>query len=141
LPSFEEGQRTGALRFGDPRTMALVGALCITLNAAVGFTNRSLRAQVAGLLAASYTSSQMTYDLRRLRRKGLIRRQPHSNTYLLTSDGVRVTVFYTKVYGRLLRPLLAVDHSPVVPDLRQALRVIDNHVIASIDRARLPRAA
>jgi hypothetical protein len=28
LPSLEEGQRTGALRFGDPRTMALVGALC-----------------------------------------------------------------------------------------------------------------
>src|SRR4030081_3559599 len=84
LPSLEEGQRTEALRFGDPRTMALVGALCITLNAVVGFTNRSLRAQVAGLLATRYTSSQMTYDLRRLRRKGLIRRQPRSNTYLLT---------------------------------------------------------
>jgi hypothetical protein len=141
LPSFEEGQRTGALRFGDPRTMALVGALCITLNAVAGFTNRSLRAQVAGLLAASYTSSQMTYDLRRLRRKGLIRRQPHSNTYLLTSDGVRVTVFYTKVYGRLLRPLLAVDHSPVVPNLREALRVIDGHIADSIHRTRLQAAA
>jgi hypothetical protein len=33
LPSLEEGQRTGALRFGNPRTMALVGALCMTLNA------------------------------------------------------------------------------------------------------------
>ena len=141
LPSLEEGQRTGALRFGDPRTMALVGALCITLNAVVGFTNRSLRAQVAGLLATSYTSSQMTYDLRRLRRKGLIRRQPRSNTYLLTPDGIRVAVFYTKVYGRLLRPLLAVDHPPAVPELRQALRVIDTHVVASIDRARLPTAA
>jgi hypothetical protein len=33
--------------------MALVGALCITLNAVVGFTNRSLRGQVVGLLATS----------------------------------------------------------------------------------------
>ena len=141
LPSLEEGQRTGALRFGDPRTMALVGALCMTLNAVAGFTNRSLRAQVAGLLATSYTSSQMTYDLRRLRRKGLIRRQPRSNTYLLTPDGLRVAVFYTKVYARLLRPLLALDHPPAAPELRQALRVIDNHVVTSITHARLSCAA
>jgi hypothetical protein len=74
-----EGQRTGALRFGDPRVMALVGALCITLNAVTGFTNRSLRAQVAGLLGTPYSTAQMTYDLRRLRRKGLIRRGQHSH--------------------------------------------------------------
>jgi len=55
LPSLEEGQRTGALRFGDPRTMAMVGALCIAINAVAGFTNRSLRAQVAGFLASNYT--------------------------------------------------------------------------------------
>ena len=141
LPSLEEGQRTGALRFGDPRTMALVGALCITINAVAGFTNRSLRAQVAGLLATNYTSSQMTYDLRRLRRKGLIQRVPRSNTYSLTYNGLQVAIFYTKVYGRLLRPLLAVDHPPAVPELRQALRVIDSHVVDSIKRARLPTAA
>jgi hypothetical protein len=141
LPSLEEGQRTGALRFGDPRTMALVGALCITLNAVAGFTNRSLRAQVAGLLVSTYSSSQMTYDLRRLRRKGLIRRLPRSNSYVLTADGVRIAIFYSKVYGRLLRPLLAVDHPPASPELRLALRVIDNHVVTSIDRARLPTAA
>ena len=121
--------------------MALVGALCITINAVAGFTNRSLRAQVAGLLATNYTSSQMTYDLRRLRRKGLIRRQPRSNTYTLTPDGIRVAIFYTKLYERLLRPLLAVDHPPSAPELRQALRLIDSHVVASIDHARLSLAA
>jgi hypothetical protein len=141
LPSLEEGHRTGALRFGDPRTMALVGALCITLNAVAGFTNRSLRAQVAGLLATTYTASQMTYDLRRLRRKGLIRRLARSNTYVLTADGVRVVVFYTKVYGRLLRPLLAVDQPPASAELRHAFRVIDTHVANSITAARLRPAA
>jgi hypothetical protein len=141
LPSLEEGQRTGALRFGEPRTMALVGALCMTLNAVAGFTNRSLRAQVAGLLATTYTASQMTYDLRRLRRKGLIRRLARSNTYVLTADGVRVAVFSTKLYGRLLRPLLAVDHPPASGELRHAFRVIDTHVTNSITAARLRPAA
>jgi hypothetical protein len=37
--------------------------------------------------------------------------------------------------------LLAVDRLPAVPELHRALRVIDNHVLASIDRARLPTAA
>ena len=45
----EDGRRSPALRFGDPRVMALLGALCIGLNA-LGFTNRSLRAQVSHLL-------------------------------------------------------------------------------------------
>jgi hypothetical protein len=65
-----EGQRTGALRFGDPRAMALAGALCMVVHAVAGFSNRSLRALVAGLLGTTYTASQMTYDLRRLRRQG-----------------------------------------------------------------------
>jgi len=42
LPTVEGGQRTAALRFGDPRVMALAGALCALVYAAVGFTNRSL---------------------------------------------------------------------------------------------------
>jgi hypothetical protein len=84
--------------------MALAGALCILLNTVVGFTNRSLRAQVSGLLGGAYTSAQMTYDLRRLRLKGLIRRIEHSHRYVLTGDGLRMAVFYTKLHHRLLGP-------------------------------------
>ena len=141
LPSVEEGQRTGALRFGDPRVMALAGALCVTLNAVTGFTNRSLRAQVAGLLGTPYTTSQMTYDLRRLRRKGLIRRNARSHSYTLTADGLRVAIFYTKLQHRLLAPLLAANLPPAPADLRQALRVIDHHVDNYIQCARLKHAA
>jgi hypothetical protein len=70
-----------------------------------GFTNRSLRAQVATLLGTPYSSAQMSYDLTRLRLKGLIHRIPHTNTYPLTPDGQRIAIFYTKLYHRLLRPL------------------------------------
>ena len=65
----EDGRRSPALRFGDPRVMALLGAFCIGLNA-LGFTNRSLRAQVSQLLGAAYTTNQMSYDLARLGSKG-----------------------------------------------------------------------
>ena len=74
-PYVREGQRTGALRFGDQRAMALAGALCLVVHAVTGFTNKSLRGHVAGLLGRDYSSSQMSYDLRRLRLHGLIERQ------------------------------------------------------------------
>ena len=68
-PTLQDGRRAPALRFGDPRVMALVGALCACVHAVGGFINRSLRARVATLLGAPYTQAQMSYDLRRLRLK------------------------------------------------------------------------
>jgi hypothetical protein len=61
--------------------------------------------------------------------------------YQLTPDGQRVAVFYTKVHDRILRPLIAADCLPAPPELRHALRVIDNHVHDYIERARLGKAA
>ena len=136
----EDGRRAPAMRFGDPRVMALLGALIITLNA-VGFTNRSLRAQVNHLLGVAYSVNQMSYDLARLRRKGLIERIERTNTYVPTGDGLRIAVFYTKVHNRLLSPLIAADRPPAPVELRTALRTIDRHVDSYIDRARLAKAA
>src|SRR5690348_16900403 len=83
-----EGRRTPALRFGDPRVMALAGALCHTLLAATGFTNKHLRVLMTGLLGGSaYTPGQMTYDLRRLRLNGLIRRLPRSEERRVGKEG------------------------------------------------------
>ena len=137
-----EGRRTPALRFGDPRVMALAGALCHSLLAATGFTNKNLRVLITGLLGGSpYTPGQMTYDLRRLRLNGLIRRLPGSNRYVLTHDGIRIAIFYTKIYNRLLVPLTAANQPQAPAELRAALSAITRHVDNYANRARLPRAA
>ena len=129
------------MRFGEPRVMALAGALSLTLFAACGLTNKSLRALTARLLGTPYSVSQMTYDLRRLRLNGLIRRIAHTHTYVLTPDGQRIAIFYTKLYNRLLRPLAAADQPQAPPGLRQALAAIDRHVDDYIAQARLKPAA
>jgi hypothetical protein len=136
-----DGRRTPALRFGDPRVTALAGALAATLTAAAGITSKSLRASMTSLLCPSYTPGQMTYDLRRLRLAGLIRRIEHTNRYALTPDGIKFAVFYTKLHNRLLRPLMAADQPQAPPELRQALNVISQHVDDYISRARLGKAA
>ncbi len=140
-PYAREGQRTGAFRFGDIRAMALAGALCCVVHAVTGFTNRSLRGLVAGLLGSDYSANQMTYDLRRLRLHGLIVRVPGTHTYTLTPEGQRVAVFYTKLHRRLLEPLLGANAPPAPAELRSALRVIDRAITDYVTNARLGAAA
>ena len=81
-----------------------------------------------------YTSRQATYDLRRLRRKGLIVRLPGHHRYQLTPLGRRVAVLFTKVYGRVLAPGLA-ELDPRLPtdlahrsELALAWRQLDRHL-------------
>jgi predicted MarR family transcription regulator len=92
---------------------------------------------VSALLDQPYSQAQASYDLRRLRLKGLVQRLPHSNTYVLTPDGQRVAIFYTKVHNRLLRPLIAADRPPAPLPVRQALRTLDRAVADYINEARM----
>ncbi len=120
--------------------MALTGALCCVLQALTGFTNKSLRGLVAQHLGRNYSQGQMSYDLRRLRLHGLIQRLPRKNTYQLTSDGIRVAVFYTKLQNRLLRPLLDANKPPAPIEIRRALTTLDRAVAEYIHNARLAPA-
>lgn len=142
LPDGRAGQRTVALRYGDPRVVALLGALSLTLHQLVPFRNAELRVAVEQLLLRPYRPSQMSYDLRRLRAKGLIRRLDGSHRYVSTEKGTAVALLFTKSYQRFVHPLLAVnaDDAPAAtaPQIRQALRTIDRYVA---DRAREVRMA
>jgi hypothetical protein len=106
----EDGQRASALRFADPRLMAVLEVLACHAYIPKEIGNRSLRGAVAQRLEGvlePYSSAQMTYDLRRLRLKGLIERIGNSHRYRLTELGIRVVTFFTKLYHRLFAPGLA----------------------------------
>jgi hypothetical protein len=126
-----DGQPAPGLKFGQPRVMALLAALCLFGLTPEGITNRRLRPQVAQLLGpdAAYTSRQMGYDLRRLARKDLIARVDGKLCYALTPQGRRVALFLTKLYARVLRPgFQALDRriaSQAPPPLRTALAAVD----------------
>jgi hypothetical protein len=67
------------------------------------------------VLGSSYSSRQATYDLRRLRRKGLIVRLAGCQRYQLTPFGRRVAVLFSKAHMRVLAPGLALL-DPALPD-------------------------
>jgi hypothetical protein len=113
LPSKHDGLPAPGLRFGEPRTMAMLACLCSFQHLFAGLTNKSLRTLIAALIP-DYGPRQMTYDLRRLRRKGFIQRIPRSQRYQLTSEGRRLAVFMTKTYTRIVNPALA-ELDPAIP--------------------------
>jgi hypothetical protein len=84
--------------------MAVMAAIIGFSHLLAGFDNAAL-VQLAGTsLDRPYTSRQATYDLRRLKRKGLIVRLAGSHRYQLTPLGRRVAVLFTKAYGRVPCP-------------------------------------
>jgi len=74
----------------------------------------------------TYSSAQMTYDLRRLRLKCLIERIDKSHRYRLNILGMKVVTFITKLYHRLLALGLAalLPDQPFPSDLANALNQV-----------------
>ncbi len=81
-PSHIDGQHAPGLPFGDPRVMAVLAAVVGFTHLLAGFDNPALVSAVTTLLGRPYTSRQATYDLRRLKRKGLIVRLPGHHCHL-----------------------------------------------------------
>lgn len=133
-PALVAGQRAPALRFGDPRSLAVLSAIVLFRLLPQGFSNRDLRDHVApllGLQSGQFTQGMMTYELRRLRLHGLIERKPKSHRYLVTDLGLRAALFLSRSYLRLLRPGLATltTQKPACPSaINQAFERFDQAI-------------
>jgi hypothetical protein len=129
-PRQVEGQRVSALRFADSQVQSLWNALLLFPLLPRGFSNRDLRQQLApllGQLPEKLTPGRMTYQLRRLRLHGMIQRIPKTHRYQLTEFGLRVALFSTRIYNRILRPGLA-QVMPSMPARNGRLRSCFNQL-------------
>lgn len=114
-PMEVQGQRASGLRFGDPLVLAVLTALLMFRLLPQGFSNQDLRGKIARLLvrpADQFTPGQMSYQLRRLRLRGLIERIEGTHRYRLTANGLRTALFYLCSHSRLIRPLSAALSAP-----------------------------
>jgi hypothetical protein len=104
------GTRIPGLRLAERRSHALLQALLTFGYQTDGFANRDLRAltgQLRGLPPETVTAGQTTYDLRRLKSRGLIIRIPHSHRYRVSDHGLHTAHFLTCLHDRFLPTGLA----------------------------------
>jgi hypothetical protein len=139
----DTGQRISGLPLTQPRTQALLAALCAFRFQLNGFANRDFREHVApllGRLPEQIPTGQITYDLRRLRHHGLIERIPHTHRYQVTDTGIRHAHFLTRLHRRVLNTGLAelTEPNPPTPTwLRTTARAYDKAFDNLIARAGL----
>ena len=86
-----------------------------------------------------YTQSKMSYDLRRLRLKGIIFKLGGHNRYVLTSYGRKVALFFTKVNSRLFHTGFSIvtSEEEVPHPLRQALAKVNREIGALCKKAKM----
>ena len=135
-------QRASALRFDDPRVQALLAALLLLVFQIDGFASNQLRrplAQLLGVDPVTITRGRMTYDLRRLRLHGIIERIGRSHRFRLTPTGLRVAFFFTRIWGRLLRPGLSLvaPQLPARTPMASAFRLLDTEIATMITGQKL----
>jgi hypothetical protein len=137
-----EGQTAAALKFADPRVMALLQGLVLFFTLPEGFSNATLREHVARLMGKrpeDYTQGQMTYDLRRLKLHGLIQRIASTHRYEVTALGFKVALFFNKVHNRvitsglsqLLDPKNNQNSKPLVKAFNKVENAIEEHIQAA----------
>lgn len=119
-PAEVDGQRTSAIHVDDPKAQALLSVLVLFCLQAHGFRAAHFRALLAPLLGidpAKLTPGQVTYNLRRLRLRGLIARIERTNRYRVTAEGLRIALFYSRTYARIMRTGLSLlaDNAPPTP--------------------------
>jgi hypothetical protein len=136
-------QRASALPYGNELVLLLFHLLLLFRLLPCGFRNKELRvhlAQLRGHDPASCTPGQLTYQLRRLRLHGLINRQPGRHAYQVTERGLRVALFFTRSYARVVRPgltdLFALD-LPEEPVLQQAFAKVETAMQGYAARAKV----
>lgn len=137
------GQRATALRFADPHVQAVLKELVLFRLLPDGFRNADLREPLAAFLGqapSDMTQGRMTYHLRRLRLHGLIERVPGTHRYRVTETGLRVALFFTRAYARIVRPGL----SQVMPNapagdsaLQRQFDQLDAAMDTWVERAKL----
>ena len=129
-PTKVDDQRVPALRFGEPRAVALLSALLHFRLLPRGFANADLRDFLTPLLDRPISPGMMSYDLRRLRLHGLIERIPRSRRYRLTEFGARAATFLSRTHSRILRPGASYFNADVPNQHRSIAAALD-----AVDRA------
>jgi hypothetical protein len=142
-PREVDGQRASALRYGEATVLALLSALLVFRLLPRGFSSRELREHLAPLLGeepSALTQGRMTYQLRRLRLHGLIVRQAGTHRYGVTDQGLRIALFWTRSYARVVRPGLSQVMAADLPDdppLRRAFAQLEGTMDQYVAQAKL----
>jgi hypothetical protein len=129
-PSQVGKTRIGGMDVNKPRTRAVLSAVLALARAPAGFTTGQLANTVRLMLPAtdpSYDPRRAAYDLRKLRRKELLRKVPDSRRYFIPQQALRTIAALVILREKILRPILAGVGKPKMGRKSKNWSSIDEH--------------
>ena len=110
------------------RMRAVVESVLALATRPNGIQTEHLATEVSSRLHAPYTSRQASYDLKKLRAKGLVEKQPKSRRYRVSREHLRPLTALLVLREEVLRPVIARSgQRPKVPALQQHQSQTDQH--------------
>ena len=102
--------KVGGIDINRPRMRAVMEAVLAVSTKPGGFAASDIAEKAREILPeleSNYTLRQASYDLKKLRGKGLVRLIDHSRRYEATGDGLRAMTAFLILRQKILKPLLA----------------------------------
>jgi len=106
-PSQVGASRLAGVDLNRARIRAVMQAVLLLSVDARGFRVEQLAGVVGEILSESYTSRQASYDLKKLRGKGLVDKLSGTRRYLAPADGLRTMVSVALLRERVIKPILS----------------------------------
>ena len=140
-PSQRGNRRLAGLDLNKARNRAVVQTVVALASAPEGFTVAQLTEGVRqrlGCAAEEYSTRRGSYDLAKVRGKGLIERVPNRRSYQCQPGQLRVLWAYVMLREQVLKPLLAgAAKIKLDPGPRQLSRIDQQYIVLREDMAKL----
>ncbi|MEI9479452.1 MAG: hypothetical protein WCO26_23175, partial [Deltaproteobacteria bacterium] len=108
LPITSGAARIPGIKIQDTRMVRLMEVLLHAAGQIRGFSTAALHERILRayrLSANDYSITQLRYDLRKVKARGLITRNGHHYTYRLTDKGIKVSLLFVLFHKRVCGPL------------------------------------
>lgn len=111
-PGLVGSSRVPGIRLDNERIMTIIALLPRLVRYPEGFRTSDLRELICKVTQKSYSTSQVCYDLRKLRAKSLINRLPNQRRYMLSQKGASLAMVLPSLANRLCNPLISIAIYP-----------------------------
>lgn len=117
LPVVCGSTRVPGIRIQDARMVRLMEALLHAANQIQGFSTAAIHERILkahNLSEKGYSISQLRYDVRKMKVRGLVARDGRHYTYRLTDKGIKASLMFVLFHKRVCGPLAnsLFDHKP-----------------------------
>jgi hypothetical protein len=111
-PSQVGNSRVAGVDLNRSRMRAVLRAVVVLSSQVRGFRVEHLASLVAEILGTAYTPRQASYDLRKLRGKGLIEKIERTRRYECSIEGLRTIMAVVLLREKVIKPILAGTLTP-----------------------------